>query len=74
MTEKRLLVYHPGDKRYRSSDGWTMTRELGETPNGNPIARRWVLRDETGKFLDVDQYRHDLSDRFGVELQGHESD
>ncbi|MFN9474652.1 MAG: hypothetical protein ACK59X_24910 [Acidovorax sp.] len=50
---------------YLGSDGSTARRETGSTPNGNPIAQRWVLRDANGVWIDFDQYRHDLFERHG---------
>lgn len=47
-----------------SNSDLTAKREYGETPNGNPIAGRWVVRDSDGKFIDVDKYRNDLQSRY----------
>lgn len=50
----------------RTASGFEMRREYGsKTPNGNPINGRWVLRDPSGNFVDVDQYRHDVISRNG---------
>lgn len=49
------------------NDGYRMQREYGETPNGNPIGGRWVLRGPNAEWVDVDQYRHDLLARHGFE-------
>lgn len=46
-----------------------MRREVGLTPNDNPIGRRWVLRNPAGEFLDVDQNRFDLASRHSVALE-----
>jgi len=51
---------------YQSDSGLTARREQGLTPNGNPVGGRWVLRDERGTWIDVDQYRHDLWARNGL--------
>lgn len=51
---------------YRSSEGFSAQIEEGVTPNGNPVGHRWVLRDAEGKWVDVDQYRHDLFERNGL--------
>ena len=68
---KQKTPHHPltsiGDP-YTSDDGWTMAREEGLTPNGNQLNNRWVLRDNTGKFIDFDQYRHDLAERNNCEI------
>lgn len=58
------------DVVYRGADGSTIRREFaGETENGNPFGGRWVLRDAGGKFVDVDQYRHDLFARRNFHLK-----
>ena len=41
----------------------TMRREQGKTPNGNKLNNCWVLRDQEGRPIDYDQYRHDLLSR-----------
>lgn len=54
---------------YALPDGRTIQREYqGETPNGNPFAGRWVLRDAAGTFIDFDQYINDLAERHQVDL------
>jgi hypothetical protein len=58
------------DKLYMSDLGFTMAREDGKTPNGNPIGQRWVLRDPKGHWLDVSQYRNDLASWWHLDL-GH---
>lgn len=57
-------------QQYSSASGKVMKREEGLTPNGNQIARRWVLRGTDGTFVDVDQYRFDLAERNGLTLRG----
>lgn len=62
-------VMHPVDgaeESYASASGFTMQREDGQTPNGNPMAQRWVLRDAAGVFVDFDSNRHDLMERHGL--------
>lgn len=49
-----------GTDRYRADDGRTMAREVGNDPNGNPIAGRWVLRGSEGEWIDCSSYRQDL--------------
>lgn len=49
------------------NNNFTMQREYGFTPNGNPIGGRWVLRN-AGEWVDVDQNRHDLANRNGLVL------
>ena len=50
---------------YSSPCGFAMRRERGLTPNGNPVGGRWVLRNQNGEYVDVDQYRYDLVARHG---------
>lgn len=56
---------------YASEDGTlTMKREYDtRTPNGNPMAGRWVLRRD-GHLLDFDRYRHDLAEGNDLDLKG----
>ena len=56
------------NKRWASKDQWTMTREYGNTPNGNPINGRWVLRDHRGWWVDFDKYSSDLAERNNLNL------
>lgn len=51
---------------YQAGNGFTARREIGLTPNGNPIGERWVLRDANGAWVDVNQYRHDLFEHNGL--------
>lgn len=53
----------------RTRDGaqtHTLAREYGETPNGNSLNGRWVLRDAAGTLVAFDLYRNDLLDQCGV--------
>lgn len=50
---------------YRSKSGFTAQREDGLTPDGHPVGQRWVLRDASGTWVDVHQYRHDLFEQNG---------
>lgn len=59
----KLHAVNGTDSQYQAEDGRSMSREYGETPNGNPLGGRWVLRSPTEEFLDFDQYRHDLAER-----------
>jgi len=45
----------------------SIRREYGETPAGNAMNGRWVFRDENGRMIDYDQYRHDLFERHDIE-------
>lgn len=56
---------------YQSRDGQSMAREYGFTPNGNPIAGRWVLRGQDGIWIDFDANRLDLMERNGHKHVGH---
>ena len=51
---------------YRAGNGFTARREDGLTPNGNPVAGRWVLRDADGAWVDFNQHRHDLFEHHGL--------
>lgn len=67
--ERLVRTLHPfGQDKYATEDGWLMRREHGETPNGNPIAGRWVLRNERGELVDFDKYRSDLAERNGLAI------
>ena len=48
---------------YKLTDKHTMQREYGKSPNGNDLRGKWVLRDNEGRPIDFDTYRHDLIDR-----------
>jgi hypothetical protein len=48
---------------------FTLARENGETPNGNPLNGRWVLRDANGTMLGFEQYRNDLMETLGCPVQ-----
>jgi hypothetical protein len=61
-------LFHISDDEYRGEDGTTLKREYGETPNGNPLNGRWVLRGPDGERIDFDQYRHDLASRYRLNL------
>lgn len=54
--------------RYESDCGWKMEREYGKTPNGNLLGGNWVLRDPHGRFVEYNQYRHDLIERFKMKI------
>lgn len=66
---KSVLRITVPDTEYRSKDGFTMRRENGKTPNGNPIQWKWVLRDKNGQWIDFDQYRSDLAERNGFDTE-----
>ena len=63
---------HPFDQdKYATEDGWMMRREYGETPNGNPVAGRWVLRNQRGEWIDFDKYSSDLAERNDLRFAFH---
>jgi hypothetical protein len=53
------------EEEYRALSGHVMRRENGTTPNGNPVAGRWVLRDFRGNWIDCHKYRSDLAEHHG---------
>lgn len=61
-----IRLHQVNDSLFRADDGSRMEREYGETPNGNPLGGRWVLRSADGEFLDFNQYRHDLAEHNGL--------
>lgn len=61
MTDRVMREVEP--EVYRAECGFTARREQGDTPNGNPVGGRWVLRDARDALVDFDQYRHDLFER-----------
>lgn len=60
FTDASNVMHQTGPNVYRSESGFTARLEDGLTPHGNPVGRRWVLRDALGAWVDVHQYRHDL--------------
>lgn len=67
---KPILMQLVSDAEYRSVEGYVMRREEGETPNGNPVNGRWVLRTPDLEWVDVDRYRHDLCSRYNLQIEG----
>lgn len=45
---------------YTVQGGGQVRREWGTTPNGNPMAGRWVYRDGAGNLVDFNQCCNDL--------------
>lgn len=71
--EVKMLKLHISEidtSQYISYDGYSMQREYGETPNGNPMGGRWVFRGKHKELIDFDQYRHDLASRNDIKLIG----
>ncbi len=64
--DKSNVMHEVEPDVYRSADGYTARREDGVTPNGNPVGLRWVLRDPSGAWVEVNQYRHDLFEHNGL--------
>ena len=58
-----------GEHGYKSKEGYSMKREYGDSPNGNPIGGNWVLRDPTDMFMGWGQYRLDLAAEFYFEIE-----
>lgn len=60
------LVQQTEDKLY-SGAGHTVQREYGQTPHGNPMNGRWVLRRD-GEMIDFDKYFNDLTERNDLKI------
>lgn len=61
---KPLVEVEP--EHYRSAEGHHIRREdEGLSPGGNRFGGCWVLRDRDFKYIDHDQFRHDLMERHG---------
>jgi hypothetical protein len=66
----KIILKHVSDSIYTSDSGLTiMRREFGQTPNGNDMAGRWVLRDSKNNIIDLDQFRNDLAERNNLILE-----
>lgn len=57
------------DDCYKHSNGSTIQREYGKTPNGNNFGGNWVYRDEDGVMIDFNQYRSDLCSKYKIKLE-----
>lgn len=64
----RPTLRQTSEDNYVSECGFTMQRESGATPNGNPKAVGG-LREE-GEFVDFDRYRNDLAERNNITIAG----
>jgi hypothetical protein len=53
---------------YGLTNGSTMKREYGVTPNRNYIGGRWVIRNRKGKILQIDQYRNSAVEKAGLSI------
>jgi hypothetical protein len=49
---------------------YTLKREYGDTPWGNKLNGRWVLRELNGEWVDCDRFRYDLAEKHSVKLVG----
>lgn len=68
-----ILRYDAKRDRYSSPTGLMVARERDTlTPNGNPMAGRWALRNSAGDLVDFDKYRNDLAERNSLTLVGGE--
>ena len=63
INESEEIFYESLGKEFK------MERENGETPNGNKMNNRWVLRTKDGELLDFDTYRNDLAERWGFKFE-----
>jgi len=57
------------NQRYEGQDGWTLQREGAYLCNTPKVSGAWVLR-QWGKYLDHDQYRYILRNRWNLSLTG----
>lgn len=73
LIDKSNVMREVGPDVYRAANGFSARREEGITPDGNPVGQRWVLRDENGAWVDVNQYRHDLFEHHGLCIDYEES-
>jgi hypothetical protein len=65
-----MFLIETSPELYKSECGeYTMQREYGETPNGNDLGGRWVLRNSSGRMVDFDQYRNDLAARNSLTIK-----
>lgn len=70
MTHEQAVLCDARVGDYLRLEGkYELRREYGETPNGNPIGGRWVLREsETGEWVDMSTHRHDLASQYDLRL------
>ena len=71
---KATVIRKISDDLYRSDCGHVMQREYGETPGGNPLNGRWVLRAPDGAWIDFNESRFDLAEHHGFSIQNKESE
>ncbi len=64
---KPIVMCDHGTDVY-SNGRFKMQRETGETPNGNKMNNKWVLRDND-KLIDFDTYRNDIAERNNIVLK-----
>lgn len=64
----RFVMRDTGQQLYRCNRNYELKREQGQTPNGNSMNNRWVLRDENGHLIDYDKYRNDIAERNNLQL------
>lgn len=55
------IMSQQSDNEYISEDGWTMYR--------HKYSGRWILMDETGKFIEVNTYRNDIASKYNLKLE-----
>lgn len=67
---KKVMTENFENQNYTSRDGYVLQREFDtETPNGNKMNGRWVLRDTDSNIVDFDAYRNNISERNNLELR-----
>lgn len=60
---KQMFRVYAGMEVFRALDGSSLSREYGNSPNGNPFDGKWVYRDNKGNVVDHDRYRNDIIER-----------
>ena len=64
----RLALVSPN--KYESYDGRTLSREFGQTPDGQDLDGQWVLRESNGTYIDHSVYRNDIAEKHELILIG----
>ena len=73
---KQILIKQDNeDEEIYLNENFILQRETGKTPNGNQLGGRWVLRNrKNNDFIDFDQFRHDLAERYELTLMDYSLD
>jgi len=69
MSNNKLLLLKISETQYKSENGFVMQREYGLTPHGNNINGFWVLRGPNSEWIDCNQFRRDLAERYGFKIE-----